>query len=161
VAYSPAGDLVALGNLNGNIYFFDVADGSVFQILENPEDFGYAFDIAVSPDGDHLAVAGTRAERDEVLRVWVVDDGTEFGTVELDSQTRSVAYSDDASRLAVSNGDGVTIVDPIDMSAVLEIELDAAQDVSAWVTDLAYSPDGRFLFFSRWDGYVELWQVEE
>ena len=161
IAYSPDGELVALGNWDGDVFLFNAEDGELIRTFENPEDFGYAHDLAFSPDGEHLAIAGTRADRDDVLRVWVVDSGDEHGVVTLESDTRAVAYAADGEQIAVGDRDGVTIVDADDLTVIFAIELDAPPDVSAWVTDIDYSPDGRFLLFSRWDGYVELWQIKE
>lgn len=161
IAYSPDGDLVALGNWNGDVFLFNAEDGELIRTFENPDDYGYAYNLSFSPDGEHLAIAGAQVEFDDVLRVWDVGDGDEVGTVIVDSETRAVAYSPDSVQLAFGHGEGITIVDPDDLSVLFELEIDADPDATAWITDVDYSPDGRFLVFSRWDGYVELWRVQE
>lgn len=161
VAYSPDGDMVALGNWVGDTFLFNTKDGALVNTFENPEDYGFAYDLAFSPDGEHLAVAGTRSESNEVARVWEVEDGSEHGVITLSSETRAVAYAPGGGRLAVGDSEGVTVARSDDMAVLTEIKLDAAPDATVWVTDIKYSPDGRFILFSRWDGYVELWQVQE
>lgn len=161
IAYSPDGDHVALGNWNGDIYLFDGETGDLIHTMENPESFGYAYDLAFSPDGDYIAVAGTRSDRAEVIRIWTVDDGAEHTTIDADSQTRAVAWSADGEQLAFGHSDGVVLVDTESMNVIFEISFDIAEGEQGWNTDLAYSPDGTQLLLSRWDGYIEMWRVQE
>ena len=161
VVFAPAGATVALGNWDGDIFLWDVESGELVATLENPADHGYADRIAFAPDGEHLAVVGARADFDDVVRLWNVDEGSEHGTILFENQTRAVAYAPDGSQLAAAGGATIKIVDPDGLDVIHEIELDVDPEESSWITDLAYSPDGSMLFVSRWDGTVEMWQVRE
>lgn len=161
VAYSPDGALVALGNWDGDIFLFDTEDGSLTQTFENPGDYGYARDLAFSPNGELLAVAGAQAEFTPALRIWDVEGGTEHAVFEADSQTRAVTWSPNGSQIAFGHDDGVTLIGADSLEVMTEIEFDLEAGASGWNTGLAYSPDSTMLFLSRWDGYVEMWHVQE
>ena len=161
VAFDPEGESVALGNWDGDVFIWNVESGELVAELENPGDYGYASRIDFAPDGEHIAVAGAQVEFDDVVRIWNVDDGSDAGTIPFESQTRAVAYAQDGSQLAGAGGASIIIVDPDGLDVIHEIELEVDPEVSSWITDLAYSPDGRMLFVTRWDGTVEMWQVQE
>jgi WD40 repeat protein len=161
VVFSPNGEAAALGNWGGHVFLWNVENGELVGEFENPGAFGFADGIAFSVDGGNLAVAGAQLEFDDVVRVWNVDDGSVEGTIPFENQTRAVAYSPDGAQLAGAGGTTIMIVDPDSLEVIHEITLEYEADVASWITDLAYSPDGRMLFVSRWDGTVEMWQVQE
>lgn len=161
VAFGAEGESVALGNLGGDVIVWNVESGELVAELENPGDYGAASRIDFAPVGEHIAVAGAQVDFDDVVRVWNVENGSDVGTILFDDQTRAVAYAQDGSQLAGAGGATILIVDPDGLDVIHEIELEVDPEVSSWITDLAYSPDGRMLFVSRWDGTVEMWQVQD
>jgi WD40 repeat protein len=161
VTFSPDGALVALGVWNGDILLFQSVDGSLEGTLENPGDFGYAHSLTFSPDGERLAVAGAQAEFTDVVRIWELDGGAEYAVLEAETQTRAVAWSPDGAQIAYGYADGVTLIDAETLDVTYEIEFELEPGGSGWNTGLAYSPDGTMLFLSRWDGYVEMWRVQQ
>jgi WD40 repeat protein len=161
IAYAPNGDQVALGNMKGDIYLFDTETGDLIHTMANPESSGQVYALDFSPNGDHLAVAGTRSSDGEVIRIWNVHDGTEHTTIHASSQTRAVSWHPDGSHLAFGHSDGVHLVDTETMDVTFSIEFEPSEGAPNWNTDLAYSPDGTHLLLSRWDGHIEMWHVHE
>ncbi len=68
LAFSPSGDLVAVGDWQGNIRLVEVPSGQVLVVLEGHR--GMITDLRFSPDGTSLASASL----DGTVRLWTVGD---------------------------------------------------------------------------------------
>ncbi|MDX2078493.1 MAG: WD40 repeat domain-containing protein [bacterium] len=76
-----------------------------------------------------------------------------------------IAYSPDASRIAVSTTIGVWLYDTANLDAEPRLLADATQ--YGWISDVEFSPDSRFIvagigaeFAEASDGMVRLWDVQ-
>jgi WD40 repeat protein len=161
LAYTPDGAVVASGHWDGNVYLWDAADGTLLQTLENPYSYGYASQLAFSPDGALLAVAGAQEEFQQVVRIWNVEDGTEHAVLQFESDTRTVAFSPDGDLLAVGTAEGISLWNTADLTLVENLPFTVTPGESNWITDLEFSPDSTMLIAGQWGGVLELWQVQE
>jgi WD40 repeat protein len=161
VAFSPDGTLVAAGYWDGNVHIWDAETGELTASMINPDNSGYARRLTWSPDGTLLATAAARENFQNVVRIWNTDDATVAHVIERESSTYSAAFSPDGALLAIGDSNGISLWHAEDMSLYMELEWDAPEGESDWVTDLEFSSDGTMLVASRWAGYLELWQVQE
>jgi WD40 repeat protein len=96
--------------------------------------------VALSPDGQHVAVAHGK--------VWIIDSSRKQWTDLLPTRHhdhyRAVAFSGDGKKLAVSSGD-VTLID-----AFAAVENVAVQD--RWVRSISFSADGSHIAVGVDDG---------
>ncbi|MEQ8764363.1 MAG: protein kinase [Planctomycetota bacterium] len=117
--------------------------------------------LAFSPGGRQLAVlskkhtsSGLRlaSEQSDLLELWDLEDQRLIRTSRLaPTQSPSVAFSPDGSRLAIADGASAQLVD-LELRPVLEITGHAS-----YVYYVAYSPDGSLLASASWNGSVRLW----
>jgi WD40 repeat protein len=138
VAFSPDGKLLASGGAkDGFIFLWDVASGrKVRELTGHSTDHAY---LTFSPDGRTIAAGG----QDGTVNRWDVDTGQQQEAWRCHApavKVRPVAYSPDGRLLASGGTDGTV---PL---------LDAATgqrrqpfQCRAFVTNLAFSPDGRTL----------------
>ena len=146
VAFSPDGDLLALGTHVG-IWLYDVATSREVALLPTHR----LWDIAFSHDGRIVASCG--AYKDPI-RLWEVATGEEIST--LDHEAWAVAFSPDGRTLATGSSDGIELWD------VETRTLRAAMSMAGGIHSVAFSPDGRTLAAGQWwFGFsVQLWDVE-
>jgi Tol biopolymer transport system component len=121
---------------------------------------GNVYEAAWSPDGNMLALSGTRG-------VWLHDaadleaaprllEGTDVGF-----SSRTLTYNPAGTLLAMSNGAGVRVWNPASGAVVAELSYPTD------VTKLAFSPDGRLLavgggtwdFMSETQPPLQLWNT--
>ena len=164
--FSPDGKLLAAAfPYRGDVTLWDVATGKRLKRFSKitPK---FADQVAFSPDGKTLAVAG-----EGVVRLLDVTTGKEVRR--LQSVSGNFALSPDGSLLAHENGDGKIHVRDLRTGKVIRRltwvgdqkrkELDRYRekkfgfgpDLSA----LAFSPDGRCLIVPCEDMWVRVWEV--
>ena len=118
--------------------------------------------IALSPDGTHIAAATKPAgpENAQVageVRVWEAGSGKEVLRFAVGSGRSNLAYSPDGTRLVVA-GDGETCFLRDAHSGVQLLELTTAEN-PAYVSAVAFSPDGSRLAAVAMDEKVRIWDV--
>jgi hypothetical protein len=153
VSFRPDGKLLASAAADRAVKIWDVATGVRLYSLGDPTDWVYA--VAWSPDGKHLAAAGV----DKSLRVWEADE-REGKLVQT-----AFAHEKPVLRLAYS-GEGKTLyslsedrtVKAWDTAKLAEKKVFAAQPET--VLSFALRPDGKQLALGRYDGALELLDVE-
>jgi WD40 repeat protein len=102
VAFSPAGDVVAVGLPEGAVRTWDVATGAEMQRTFQHK--GYVQRLAFSPDGKWLATGS----HDRTARVWDMDTGEQVGpALHHETAVFSVAFTGAGATLATGTGQGL------------------------------------------------------
>ncbi len=114
--------------------------------------------LAVSPDGKHLAVSLLNPEQtSSPLHLWSLETGKEIR--QWPNRSFSAAFSPDGKILAIAEENRIVIV-----SVESGQELAASPSGKSWNSPLAFSPDGKMLA-SAWfgksqrDPCIRLWDV--
>jgi WD40 repeat protein len=146
LAFSADGKTLAAGGGDALVRLWNVADGKELRAVETVPGV-----IALSPRGRYLAVKGG----DRSVRVYGVASGKELR--QLDATTvaaNALAFSPDEKALAVCEGSTVRLWDLEKSRPVFE----AAGHVGT-VADVRYSPDGKRLTTTSYDGTGYWWDA--
>ena len=149
-AYSPDGQTIAGGSLEGTIFLWQTSDGQAIQIYQGHTALVYT--LAFSPDGKLLA----SGSEDKTICVWDRQSGQL--RYQLDEQTgfvNSVAFSPD-STLLVSGSDDCTVRV---WDAATGRGLQRLEGHRARVMSVAFHPTGGLLASGGDDGLVQLWDL--
>jgi WD40 repeat protein len=150
IAFSRDGSRLATAG-GASIKTWDTLTGS--EVLALPlVDALFAYTVAFSPDGKHLAV-GFRGGSVNVL-----DAATGQKLFDLSGHTgsvRHIAYSPNGTRIATASVDGTTRL----WDAATGVEQFALTGHTGQVTGLAFSPDGARLATGSRDGTVRVYAL--
>src|SRR6266581_96138 len=150
VAFSPDGQLLAAGSVNGEVRVWQVADYRQVMALSGHQ--GWVWSVAFSLDGALLASGG----EDRIVRIWQVSTGQCLTMLHGHTNwIRSVTFSPDGSRLASSSDDGTVRVWEVSTGECLT----TFQGHTGRVVSVAFSPDGARLASGSDDRMVRLWEV--
>jgi len=150
VAFSPDGQFLAVGSVNGEVGVWQVARWKHIMTLSGH--LGWVWSVAFRPDGARLASGG----EDRLVRIWEVSSGQCLTTLQGHMDwVRSVAFSPDGARLASSSDDGTVKLWEVGTGQCLT----TLQGHTGQVWSVAFSPDGARLASSSDDGTVRLWEV--
>lgn len=157
VAYSPGGELVALGSHDGSIRLWNIAGSpDVWRSFGDPLN-GHdqrVLALAFHPDGELLA----SASRDGTIRLWDVAAQIQVGEAltKHEESVMNLAFSPDGRLLASGSRDTTILLwDTATWQPVGE-PLDAHE---GFVQALTFSPDGRLLASGDNTGNIILWDV--
>jgi WD40 repeat protein len=117
------------------------------------------FDIALSPDGNTLAIGGYN----NIVTLWDVNTGQTLRTLTLSADTGSVnpvTFSPDGKYLAFPGAiadmnQPIRLWDIATKDGLIKFSSEGYLNANA----LAFSPDGKLLASGDWDGTVYLWDV--
>lgn len=151
-AFSPKGDIVATGNVDGTVSIWDAAKGEERKVLEAFNKSCVA--LAYSPDGKLLS----GASEDGTLKIWNTADWKEKGSASLPGGCFSVAFSPSSTQVAAcyTIGKGKSRIELFSDTAK---SLAKTGDLSEWVLSVAFSHDGKTLASGSEDGSLKLWSV--
>ena len=150
VAFSPDGQLLAAGSVNGEVRVWQVADYRQLMALSGHQ--GWVWSVAFSPAGAHLASGG----EDRIVRIWETSTGQCLTMLHGHTDwIRSVTFSPDGSRLASSSDDGTVKVWEVSTGRCLT----TLQGHAGRVWSVAFSSDGARLANGSEDGMVRVWEV--
>ena len=145
LAFSPDGDLLALGRFDTKIQLWEVETQTHTLTLEGGHRW-YINTLAFSPDGRTLASGA----EDAGIRLWDVTTGTNVATLE--------GHTDGVDWVAFSP-DGTALVSRSRDQTVKLWDLATRADTTIlqeWGS-VAFSPDGALLALGLLDGTVKLW----
>ena len=105
-AFSPDGNLVALGSMDSNIYLYNIPNGELIRQWQGHRT--PACDLSFSPSGELVASASA----DKSIFVWNVANDQKLGQFASDAfHVGYLAFSPDSQILVASAGDGLTFWD--------------------------------------------------
>jgi len=164
VAFSPAGDMVVSGDVNGYLAFWEVDAGKRLDIKKHGN-ISSIKSIAFNCDGSFLAVGGQEtgnfidAKYLQILdmRTRNIVDVTGHG-----DQVNAVAFSPDGQILASGGKDrNIKLWDVKSGEEIVTLSSDDgkfSQEIG--ITSLAFSPDGKMLARSSTDGTIKFWRCQ-
>ncbi|MDM8537639.1 hypothetical protein QUF70_12850 [Desulfobacterales bacterium HSG17] len=152
VAFSPDSEIIASGNYDQTVRFWNIQTGDAVSILR-----GHSHtvrNIAFSPDGKSCA----SASYDGTVKLWNVETGkclnTFYGHTEW---AWSVIFSPDAKYLASGGYDGTIRIWDItsgENRAVLREQNSGERSIS-------FSPDGKYIASGSFDKVLKIWSLED
>ena len=130
------------------VLIWSLEEASTIQEISLPKGAG-ATDLAFSPDGARLAVAGQKY-------VHVFDAATAALSYTITaSLPDKVAFSPDGSTLIhLIQSENIAVVNAADGKPIRTIENPGKNTL----TRLIFSGDGKYLFGASWDGHVYVWE---
>jgi hypothetical protein len=142
LAFNPKGDELGSSGYH-ELNFWKLGDGKLgARVRPLPERI---YDLAYSPDGKWLAVAGGDPGQFGTATLWKVEaDGKLTFVRELVESTDclfAIAFSPDGKTLAAAGADRAIRI----WEVATGKELAVIEDHADWIFDLAYSPDGKRL----------------
>lgn len=105
VAYSPRGDLLAVGTVDGRLLLVAQTSNGCQLIEEQRAHEGSVTTVAFSPTGAWLVTGG----RDGMMRIWL-PDGTLLAEIDVGAAVEAVAVAPDAAAIATADADGRLIL---------------------------------------------------
>lgn len=150
VAFSPNGKLLAMGDTNGEIRLYQIADGK--QVLTCHTHTNWVVSLAFSPDSNKLASGSS----DCTVRLWDVSTGRCLHILgEHKHEVWSVVFSPDGETLASGSDDQTARLWCVSTGKCLRI----FQGHTNYVLSVAFSPDGQKLLSGSHDRTIRLWCI--
>lgn len=150
LAFSPNGQVLAVGDDEGNIRRWDLTTGEARPVLD-AHPGTWVTSVVFSPDGEKIA----SGSRKGLAKVWDAATGEEIHTLVVHGDgVRDVVFSADGQRLATVSRPTVKVWD-VDTGE----EIAAVHGYTEGVNDLAFFSDGETLISGTSDR-LRLWDVQ-
>jgi eukaryotic-like serine/threonine-protein kinase len=148
LAFSPDGDRLASGSLDGAIKLWEVTEKEVFS-LGSPPGYGESWQVT----GDQRMPFESY---NKVVNIWDPASGEELEFVKYHSHwVTGLASSPDGQRLASGSMDGTVRI----RDAATDRELFSLKGHGGPVSCVTFSRDGKRLASSSMDGTVKIWDI--
>ncbi len=163
VAFSPDGKLLATGSDDKLVRLYDVSTGKELKAL--PGHDGAVRRVAFSPNGKLLASGAD----DRKVVLWDVAAGKETKTFKVNGGIETLAFSPDGKLLVAGGGqfeneEGKAIDKRVGFLQCWEVEggkpYQRFTGHTDWPSCAVFSPNGKFVLSSGYDGTARLWNVE-
>ncbi|MEM7759907.1 MAG: NB-ARC domain-containing protein [Cyanobacteria bacterium P01_A01_bin.40] len=150
VALSPDGQLLATGDIDGQIRLWQMLKGKLLLTFKGHDN--WVRSVAFSPDSHTLA----SASYDKTVKLWDCRNGKSIGTYIGHSHgVASVTFSANGQILASGSYDKT-----VKFWAVSECNcIRTCDEHSDWVNSVAFSADGQILASGSADQTIKLWDV--
>lgn len=149
VAFSPDGELLAVGDSNGEIHLYQVRDVQAVFICTRHK--SWVTSLAFSPDGKFIASGST----DYTIKLWDVSTGQCLRTLEgHTNEVWSVAFSQDNCTLASGSDDNTVRLWNSSTGECFK----TLQGHASWVLSVLFKADAQLLSGSD-DRTVKLWDT--
>lgn len=149
MAYSPDGQLLAIGNADNKVRIWQVEDYK--ELFTCGGHGSWVFSVAFTPDGQTVASGSF----DKTVKLWDVSTGRCLRTLEGHTGwIFGVAISPDGQILVSASNDRTFRIWDKHTGECLHV---VTADTTVWC--VSFSPDGRWLASGHDDGTVRLWQV--
>lgn len=191
VRFQPNGSLIATGNSDGTLRWFDSSDFRLVRSVASHADI--VNDVAWSPDGKRLA----SASRDKTAKVFVVDNAELVATYSGHGETvTGICFNDGDKEVTTIGGDkklhrwqiedgknlakvdlggiptrlhrsGANVWITLTTKSVQQIELATSKIVrkqeghNSWITSIATHPGSSRTASGALDGEVRLWKLDD
>jgi WD40 repeat protein len=153
LAYSPDGEILALGNYDGSVILWDLeSDQPIGEPIIGHTD--NVNSLAFSPDGNILASSGS----DKTIMLWDVESGQPIGDPLLahTENVASVSFHPDGNYLASGSEDETVILWSLQEQSHIGRPL-AGHKSAVW--SIAYHPNGDMLVSASEDNTLRLWDT--
>ena len=149
ISFSPDGNMLAVGNWDGNIMLFEVESGARKKILRSSQS---AERLNFSPDGTLLAVGTSN----NAINLWNVADEQVVKTLSGHSgNITALDFSPDGTTLVSASRDKTLKLWEIETGS----EIATLQGHQGRVLSVEFSPDGSKLVSGSADRTIKLWDV--
>jgi WD40 repeat protein len=145
--FSPDGRSVATASGDGTVRIWDASNGRELRLLRGHKEQVYW--VSFSSDGKLLATAGI----DKTVRVWDFNTGQEIKALEGPAPIKHVVFSPDGRFIAAAVLNGTALVWELQTGKPMQT-LRGQGDRG--IFSVAYSPDGRYILTSGFEGYTGL-----
>jgi WD40 repeat protein len=152
IAFSPDGNLLAVGSTKSSIHIWSVREASLAATLSGHQ--GSVPAVAFSPDGQVLATGSW----DHTIRLWRVEDWSLITSwTAHESYVRTLAFSPDGTLLASGGEDNAVNVWNSDGSRRIYHLLGSGISVN----EIIFSPDGSLLISAYGDAMARVWSMAD
>ena len=152
VAVSPDGQLLATGDVNGQIRLWQMSTGKPLLTFKGHDN--WIRSVAFSSDSQSLA----SGSYDRTIKLWDVSSGKCIKTYTGHNHgIASVIFSPDSQILASGSYDRSIKLWSVDNNTCLK----TFSEHTDWVNSVAFSPDGQTLASGSTDHTVKLWDINQ